>query len=100
MKTRILSLCVLFIAFLGMSQAQTKFNQRHRIQEGWRSGELTPREMRYLGMEQKRFHHEKRRMLRDGKLDRCEKRKLHRMKKHSNRDIWREKHDGERRRNW
>jgi hypothetical protein len=95
MKTKIFSVIVacMFIAFAADAQSC----QRERMRDGWRSGELTPREYKQLSMEQRKIHRTKMRMLRDGRLDPRERHKLHKMKKHNSRHIWREKHDWERR---
>jgi hypothetical protein len=72
-------------------------NQRERIREGWRSGELTPREFSHLKREQRHLHRAERRMLRDGRLGPVERHRLHKMKRHCSRDIWKKKHNNERR---
>ena len=95
-------------SFIGIANAQHErhcqkpfhTNHRERIYDGWRSGELTPYEIRQLKADQCRFQLAKRRMLHDGRLDAFERRKLNKMKRHFSEKIWREKHDRERRRHW
>ncbi len=103
MKTKILSV-VIALFFISLStQAQSYCNerrmdhQRERIHQGWRSGELTAREFKHLSIEQRRLHRAEKRMWRDGRLGPVERHKLHRMKKHCSRDIWRKKHNANRR---
>ena len=69
--------------------------QGERIREGWRSGELTREEMIGLHQQRKHIQHQKRWMLRDGRLGPAERRKLERMHHRLDREIWRQKHDGD-----
>lgn len=105
MKTKILgSVIVLFLLSFAV-QSQSYWNERRhndnhkeRISQGWRSGELTPREFKHLKKEQRKLHRAEKRMLRDGRLGPGERHKLHKMKKHHSRDIYRKKHNGHSRR--
>jgi ribosomal protein L19E len=79
----------------GVNQRQR--NQSHRIGEGVRSGELTRPEARALRAEQRAIRLEEREFKADGKLTRGERRELHRDLNEASRDIYREKHDADRR---
>jgi hypothetical protein len=52
--------------------------QRHRIQQGLADGSLTPREADRLRWEQRRIRQQEREFWADGRLDRQERRILHR----------------------
>jgi hypothetical protein len=68
--------------------------QRGRIRQGIRSGELTRREARGLVRQQGRIEAYERRSLRDdGRLDYRERRNLNHMLNRSNRSIYRQKTD-------
>jgi hypothetical protein len=71
---------------------------RDRIEDGWRSGELTRDELRLLKMQGKQLAKAKKRMLRDGYLDPHERRKLHRMHRDFDRELRHQKHDRDHRR--
>jgi hypothetical protein len=72
-------------------------NQQQRIEQGWRSGELTGGEARHLGREARGIQREERRYKSDGNLSGRERADLHRDLNSLNRDIFREKHDNQRR---
>jgi hypothetical protein len=100
MKTKMLCgvIALFFISITIQAQSYRRDwrfddNQRARIHQGWRSGELTAREFRHLNKEQRRLHRAERRMMRDGRLGPVERHKLHRLKEHCSRDIWRKKHN-------
>lgn len=105
MNTKLLIISGLWVFFSGLATAQHcappygkhGYHQRERIREGWHSGDLSRREMRELRQQQRHIHMAKRRMLRDGYIDPQERRQLKRMKKQADRNIWKEKHDRERR---
>lgn len=104
MKTKIIGAILAFFLLTVTAQSQSchkvknfQGNKRERIKQGWKSGELTPGEMKQFRMEQKKFYLTKKRMQRDGKLDPREKHKLRKMKKHANRQLWIEKHDHQKR---
>lgn len=68
-------------------------NQRQRIAQGVRSGEITRPELKKLRHEQcqiKRFSHQART---DGHLSKWERRHLRAMKKQANRNIYQAKHN-------
>ena len=68
-----------------------------RIENGVNSGSLTRPEAFRLRQDEFRYKTEKRRALRDGRVNRFERRKLNRMKRHERRNIYRFKHNGRRR---
>ena len=68
--------------------------QRQRIQQGRRSGELTRLEALRLAEQQARIHREERRYRRDdGRLDAWERADLRRDQNRASRNIYRLKHD-------
>jgi D-alanyl-D-alanine carboxypeptidase len=104
MKWKILGITGLVVtglaAWSGIGQAQgpafvdqREATQEQRIQDGVRSGALTPREAGRLEAEQQRIRDTKARMRADGRLNPNEKAMLDRMQNRAERDISREKHD-------
>jgi len=95
----------LLVGFLttGLAFAQTatpradirQAEQKARIREGVRSGELTPEEARTLRVEQRLVRITKRAMKSDGVVTPRERRVLNRQLNRTSRDISREKHDAE-----
>lgn len=69
--------------------------QQRRIQQGARSGELTPRETRRLEREQARIRRNEARAKSDGTVTPQERRRLNRELNRSSRHIRREKHDAQ-----
>jgi hypothetical protein len=76
---------------------QRQFNQRERIQSGWRSGELTRDERKSLASEQKGIRQEERAYKSDGTLTMAERRDLQQDLNAASRHIYNEAHDAERR---
>jgi len=68
-------------------------NQRARIAQGVRSGELTRRETRKVAEEQKDIRQLERAYKSDGKLTGAERADLHHEQNQASRDIYRQKHD-------
>jgi hypothetical protein len=101
------SMLALLVGFLstGLAFAQTatpgiahrQAEQKARIREGVRSGELTPEEARTLRVEQRLVRITKRAMKSDGVVIPRERRVLNRQLNRTSRDIAREKHDSEKR---
>jgi len=97
----------LLVGFLttGLAFAQTatpgiarrQAEQQARINQGVRSGELTPEEARGLRTEQKLVRITKRAMKADGVVTPRERRVLNRQLNRTSRDISREKHDAQKR---
>lgn len=72
-------------------------DQRERIQQGIRSGELTRGEARQLGAEQRNIRQEERQYKSDGVLTGDERKDLRQDLRAASKDIYNEKHDAERR---
>jgi hypothetical protein len=68
-------------------------NQESRIDQGVKSGALTPREAGRLETEQARIQQKEERMKADGKLTAGEREKLTRQQNKASRDIYRLKHN-------
>jgi len=75
-------------------------NQQERIEHGRRNGELTRQEYAHLKNDQRRLKWAHRQAWRDGHLSKREKRELRALRCQTDRHIYREKHDQERRRRW
>ena len=67
--------------------------QHERIQQGVRSGSLTPGEARHLRMGERRIHRTERRAKADGQLSLRERGRINRMQNHESRHIYRLKHN-------
>jgi hypothetical protein len=72
---------------------QREQNQERRIQQGIKSGELTPREAGRLEAQQARISQREERMKADGKLTKAERRVLHHDQNAASRNIYRKKHN-------
>lgn len=101
------SLVMVFVlGFSTASMAQGRFydrrehNQRSRIRQGIRSGELTRRETRGLVRQQGRIARSERRVERDGVVTYRERARLDRRLDRANRNIYRQKHDRQDRNPW
>lgn len=70
-------------------------NQRQRIQQGVRSGELTRRETGALAHEQRDVRQLERAYKSDGELTRAERVDLHQEQNQASRDIYNQKHDAQ-----
>jgi hypothetical protein len=70
-------------------------NQRARIQQGVRSGELTRRETRGVAEEQRDIRQLERAYKSDGELTARERADLHHEQNQASRDIYRQKHDAQ-----
>ncbi len=68
-------------------------NQEGRIEQGVKSGQLTPREAGRLEAEQARIQQNEQRMKADGNLSARERAKLTREQNKASRDIYRLKHN-------
>lgn len=70
-------------------------NQRERIQQGVRSGELTRHEARNVAEDQRDIRQLERAYKSDGELTAAERLDLHHEQNQASREIYREKHDGQ-----
>ncbi|HEU4576256.1 MAG TPA: hypothetical protein VFS36_14740 [Chitinophagaceae bacterium] len=86
---------ILSLATLAASAQQDSGERirRHRVAEGYRSGELTRPEMRQLRKNETHYKMEKNQALRDGKISRREHRHLKHMKRHDRRQLYFYKHN-------
>lgn len=74
---------------------QIQAQQRARIQQGIRSGELTPREAQRLIAEQQQIERQQRFYMADGRLNPHERQRLMIELEDASRNIWRQKHDAQ-----
>jgi hypothetical protein len=74
---------------------QRQMNQEQRIEQGVKSGELTPKEAGRLEGEQARIQQTKERMKSDGQLTPAERERLDAMQNKAGQDIYRQKHDAQ-----
>jgi hypothetical protein len=72
---------------------QRQINQERRIDQGVRSGRLTPAEAGRLEAQQARIEQREERMKSDGNLTAAERRKLTRQQNRASRNIYRKKHN-------
>ena len=101
----LVTLLLLSLTLAGAASAQTKTprvdrrqaHQHERIRQGVRSGELTPRQARFLRRGQAQIRRMEARFKADGRITRAERRQLLRMQERQNARIYRMKHDGARR---
>lgn len=96
---KILILGVVFALFTTAASAQHRSNavQRHRIENGFQSGQLTRGEKFSLKKDNVRYNKAKRKALRDGRLTPMERRRLNALKRHDNRKTFAMKHNHRRR---
>lgn len=93
-----------FVIFAGILQVQAQNTpgvdqrqrtQRHRIQEGVASGELTRRETADARHDQRRIRRSERRAKADGVVTPTERARLHHKQNKANRQLRRDKHDAQ-----
>jgi hypothetical protein len=103
MKPLILSMLIVAGLSSGFAYAEDRSgswrqnNQQQRIQQGWRSGDLSGNEVRRLQGEQRQIRQERRQYAADGHVDRVERADLRRDLNRADRHIYNERHDGNRR---
>ena len=68
-------------------------NQEKRIQQGIKSGQLTPEEAARLEKQQQRIQKAEDAAKADGKVTAQERKKLHKMQENANDNIYRKKHN-------
>ena len=71
--------------------------QRQRVERSFDNGQLTRPEKFRLQKDRTRIKVERRRALRDGRINPNERRRIHKMKRHERREMRRFKHNGRRR---
>ena len=96
---KIFFLAVVFATFTISASAQKgrETVREHRIERGFKTGQLTRGEKARLHGNEARYHHQKRRAMRDGRITPMEKRRLHKMRAHDRRQTFRYKHNPRRR---
>lgn len=96
MKTKLfLAAAILFAGISNVSAQAHKIqkNERHRIKQGVRSGELTKAETIKLAHQQKDLHQDVKQAKSDGVVTPIEKKEIKQEAKHANRSIYRLKHN-------
>ena len=101
--TRFAVLCAAaaLVAATGLAQTKTpvvtdrQANQKVRIREGVKSGELTPKEAAKLRAEQRKIARDKAKAKSDGVVTPKEKAKLRHEQNKASKDIYRQKHDAQ-----
>ncbi|HEV7859955.1 MAG TPA: hypothetical protein VGO91_15160 [Pyrinomonadaceae bacterium] len=98
-KLLLLSALVLLLGLTSTSfgQGHNNRHERRRIERGIRSGQLTRDEARGLRQSQRQIRQERRGYRSDGTITRDERRDLHQDRRDLNRQIYRERHDSDRR---
>jgi hypothetical protein len=96
---KILILGAAFALFTTAASAQYRNDavQRHRIERGFQSGQLTRGEKFSLQKDRIRYNKAKRKALRDGRLTPMERRRLNALKRHDSRRTYVMKHNNRRR---
>jgi hypothetical protein len=97
MKKILLFGLVLALFTTAASAQQRGDVRRHRIENGFQSGQLTRGEKWDLKKDNFRYHQAKRKALRDGRLTAKERRMLKSMRRHDSRKIYAKKHNNRRR---
>ena len=67
--------------------------QQKRIEQGKKSGQLTPRETRHLERREAKIHRDEAKAKSDGKVTPAERRRLNREENRTSRAIYRKKHN-------
>ena len=98
MKTAFLAAVILLGAFANTVSAQTIHhkarNERHRIAQGVKSGELTRKETKNLVNDQKEIHQEVKAAKADGVVTKDERKDIKQDQRQESRKIYRKKHNG------
>ncbi|MBS1511196.1 MAG: hypothetical protein JST86_10160 [Bacteroidetes bacterium] len=97
MKTKLFAAAILFAAFCSTAHAQTirqkGKNQRHRIAQGVKSGELTRTETKNLVKDQKEIRNEVKDARADGVVTKDERKDIKQDQRQESRKIYRKKHN-------
>lgn len=81
------------IASAGDRFQQRQSNQNQRIHQGFRKGQLTGREYAHLSHQQRNVERYRNSALRDGRLDRGERRSLNHFQNRAGRTIYNDRHN-------
>lgn len=92
-----LSFLVMILTVAASAQGPRERFQKHRIREGFRSGQLTRPERFELRKDQFRYQNMQRRVHRDGVVTPIERRRLHKQKAENRRERFRYMHNRQRR---
>ena len=97
-KLLVIASMLMFISMFAQAQStprvdQRERNQRQRVVQGAKSGELTRKETVASARDQRRIHRSERRAKSDGTVTRQERKKLHREQNRASRHLYRNKHD-------
>lgn len=100
MKAKLFITALVLFIFANISFAQRAYegprnNQRERIHQGQRSGELTKDEAKRLKKEQKRLKKHKHHAKADGKISKAERKRLKAERRKSDKNINRLKHNNQ-----
>ena len=97
MKTSVLAAAIVLGAILNTASAQTIHqkakNQRHRVAQGVKSGELTRPETKNLVKDQKEIHQEVKTAKADGVVTKDERKDIKKDQRQESRKIFRKKHN-------
>lgn len=96
---KILILSAVLTLFIMSASAQGPRDRvrRERIERSFDKGQLTRTEKFRLQKNRLEYKGERRRALRDGRVSPSERRRLHNLKRHDRREMFRLKHNGRRR---
>lgn len=92
-KIFFLSLSLILVTATVSAQGPRDRVNRHRIVQGHRSGELTRGETHHLVRQQQHINRVEKMARRDGHITPYERHKIHKLKKHQNREVYRFKHN-------
>ena len=97
MKTTVLAVAIVLGAILNTASAQTVHqkskNQRHRVAQGVKSGELTRTETKNLVKDQKEIHQEVKDAKADGVVTKDERKDIKKDQRKESRKNYRKKHN-------
>ena len=97
MKATVLAAAILLGAIFSTADAQTVKqkgkNERHRISQGVKSGELTKAEAKNLAKGQKEIHQDVKEAKADGVVTKEEKKEIKQDQRQESRKIYRKKHN-------
>jgi len=96
-KLFVLGVILILLAASASAQGPGDRIHRQRIEKGFDNRQLTRPERFRLQKDEFRYKNERRRAFRDGRLDRHERRRLHKMRRHERREMFRLKHNRHRR---
>jgi hypothetical protein len=96
-KLLALTFILMSLSFAVSAQGIRERVQKHRIREGFRSGQITRPERFELRKDQFRYQHMQRRVHRDGVVTPMERRRLHKQKAENRRQQFRYMHNRQRR---